>query len=205
MNDGEPGFTSRRLEDVEAVHRAHPRSFSIPRRDQRYNLRPGQLVKLIFLLDAPVGNAPGAERMWVEVRDVVNGRYTGTLESQPIYIANIGLGDPVEFGPEHVAGIYHESPEHEFPFGKTLLVSKAIVSGDAWPHRLIRQTPTDVNSSGWLIYGAPLEADTREHVVVSSVEDILRQYMVLDSVLDETVGTAWRWNEQLAEYQREGD
>ncbi len=200
------GSTSTDLENAEQIHRENPRTFSIPRSDQRRNLQPGQLVKLIFLIDRPADGEPNAERMWVEVIEVRGSRYVGRLDNEPGYISNLKLGTVLEFGPEHVAAIYASSQGNELPYGKTVLVSRRIVSDHAWPQRVIRGQPLDETSSGWLIMTENEQengSSDPEGFIVYPVDDILRQFRVLDSVLDEPVGTAWRWNVEEAEYQQE--
>jgi hypothetical protein len=55
------------LLNVEHSHRNAPRTFSIPRSDQRTQLKPGDLVKLVFEADPPSSTGLNAERMWVTV------------------------------------------------------------------------------------------------------------------------------------------
>lgn len=198
-----PNYSSTELENVERVHQEHPRTFSIPRSDQRYNLRRGQLVKLIFLVDTPVEDQPRAERMWVEVKEISGNHYVGILENEPRYITNLKVGDGIEFGPEHVAALYHSSEDHHFPVGKTVQVSRTIITEEAWPQRLIRRSPVDENSSGWWILG---EGETDNwsdtaNFITQPVDDLLRQFRMLDSVLAEPVGTAWRWHKEALEYR----
>ena len=51
-----------RLLGAEAQHRAAPRTFSIPRRVVGESVRPGDLVRLSFVVDPPVGSIE-VERM----------------------------------------------------------------------------------------------------------------------------------------------
>lgn len=75
-----------------------PATFWIPTRAHRDALRVGDLAKLVFV---PAFNLP-AERMWVEVRRVVDGRYHGILRNTPV-IVGLARGSELEFGPEHIA------------------------------------------------------------------------------------------------------
>lgn len=54
------------LQDVVAAYRAAPRTYSIPRADQRSRLRVGDVVKLDFEADRPALDGSTAERMSVE-------------------------------------------------------------------------------------------------------------------------------------------
>ena len=78
---------------------------SRPRSDVRRALVVGDRVKLLF-----VGSDLSTERMWVEVTDVVDGRYVGRLANEPISVTEVRSGDHVGSGPEHVAAILRETP-----------------------------------------------------------------------------------------------
>ena len=84
-----------RLVDVEerAVRFA---TFEIPSREEREDLWPGDLAKLIF---AGIG-----ERIWVEVASVLDSVYVGTIESSPLY-SELHRGDEIVFQPENVVDI----------------------------------------------------------------------------------------------------
>ena len=197
-------FTSHRLENVEFVHRENPRTYSIPRSDQRYHLRVGQIVKLVFLLDTPAEDMPHAERMWVEVKEVVGTHYVGVLDNDPRHITNLKAGDVIEFGPEHVAAMFIESEAAQLPYSQYAWVSRNLLREDAWPRRLFRRRSSEHEFSGWwLLNGDESESEinNRENFVAYTVEDILNRFRVLDSVLDEPAETTWYWNAEAVEYQ----
>jgi hypothetical protein len=77
-------------------------SFEIPTREEREDLWPGDLVKLVF---EGVG-----ERLWARVltRNDEEGclPFLGIVESEPLD-TSVHKGDKVAFGPEHVADIAH--------------------------------------------------------------------------------------------------
>ena len=199
-------YESSQLENIEIAHQENPRTYSIPRSDQRYTLLPGQIVKLVFLLDMPVEGEPKAERMWVEVKEVNGSHYVGVLDNDPKHITNLKAGDIIEFGPEHIAALYKTQQDLPLPYGQYALVSRELLQEDAWPNRLIHEQPTDNNSSGWrLLKGDETEAElnSQESFVAYKVDDLLRYFRVLDSVLDEPVGTEWRWNTKVMEYQKQ--
>ena len=199
-------YESSQLENVEIAHQENPRTYSIPRSDQRYTLLPGQIVKLVFLLDRPAEGEPKAERMWVEVKEVKGSHYVGVLDNDPKYITNLKAGDIIEFDPEHIAALYKTPQDLPLPYGQYALVSRELLQEDAWPNRLIHEQPTDNNSSGWrLLKGDETEAElnSQESFVAYKVDDLLSYFRVLDSVLDEPVGTEWRWNTKVMEYQKQ--
>ena len=196
--------TSSNLANVENAHHEYPRTFSIPRSEQRRNLNIGQVVKLVFLLDAPGDDIPTAERMWVEVKEARGSQYIGILDNEPFHISNLKLGDAIEFGPEHVAALYRKPEDPQIPHGKTVIVSHRILTEDVWPQRLVRQQPMDETESGWWIFsGEETEAELSDNSKFSAcrVDEIIQRFRILDSVLDEPVNSAWAWNNETLEYQ----
>lgn len=101
------GLETWRLCDVEDRQRLAP-SFELPPVLSRWNLRSGQIVKLIFERNPPVP-CPVEERLWVEVvAEVMPGRYRGRLQSKPTAISGLRKGVEVIFGPHHVVFIIEE-------------------------------------------------------------------------------------------------
>ena len=99
-----------RLADVEK-RAAGSKTFVIPSREEREDLWPGDLAKVI--LDE-VG-----ERIWVRVVDVVMACfYVGFVVSSPLY-AGCQMGDKLIFGPENIAGIERKCiPGFDRPVGR---------------------------------------------------------------------------------------
>ena len=193
------------LQDVEALHRSHPRTYSIPRSEQRLNLKVGQLVKLVFLVDPQtIGGATG-ERMWVCVKEAKDDRYLGTLDNEPRIIETLKLGDEIHFGPEHVAALYCHPEGYELPYGKYAIVNKSILDESGWPSRVVRKPPPDDSFSGWwILTGKESRAEMSDHDYFEPivVDELISQFRVLDSVLDEPIGTQWEWSDSESEYVR---
>lgn len=185
------------LENVEKVHRTYPRTYSIPRREQRHGLRVGDMVKLVFLLERAQGGRPRAERLWVRVDEVAAAAYMGTLDNDPLHLTRLKAGDRIPFGPEHVAALYQ--PHKRLPTGQYALVSPDLLTFETWPQRLERHHPQDGQSSGWRLLHSAATPQS-EQLVPCAVEDILQQFPILDSVLHEPVGTAWVWDAEQLEY-----
>ena len=92
------------LDDGEEYQRASPDTFWIPDSHEREGLQPGDHAKLIFRISADDENEPVAvERMWVLVRERIDGGCLGVLNNDPYAVAqNDGLWSGVElpfFGP----------------------------------------------------------------------------------------------------------
>jgi uncharacterized protein YegJ (DUF2314 family) len=193
----------RRLLDAEQRHRAAPDSFSIPRSDVRSSLQTGTLVKLLFGFGDE--DVPSAERMWVEILDVHDGRYVGRLENEPQAISDLRLGARIEFGPEHVAAVIRDTGYA--PRGEQFaIVSDRIWAAGAPPARAIRLPVPDDQFSGWVLAAAsdpiPPPDDLSGYGAVSHA-DLLTRYRAFDSVDDESPGTRWRWDVERLEWRHE--
>lgn len=98
------------LEDGEAHYRAAPDTFWIPELEKRQDLVTGDYAKLIFrisLEDDPNGRS-SIERMWVVVRERIDGGYLGVLDNKPDAIEEndeLWLGTELPFAPGHVIDI----------------------------------------------------------------------------------------------------
>lgn len=99
-----------RLADAER-RAAGSKDFKIPPREEREDLWPGDLAKLVF---EDVG-----ERLWVRVMNVMGeGLYVGAVESSPLY-DDLHRGDEVIFESKNVAGITRNCvPGFDRPFRK---------------------------------------------------------------------------------------
>jgi hypothetical protein len=190
------------LQDVEASHREAPRTFSIPRSDQRSGLKPGDVVKLIFKADRPSERGFTAERMWVQVLEAGSSGYVGALDNQPSFLSNLEPGDRVPFGPQHVAALQSSTSGLDLPLQQFALVSRSIAEAGAWPVEAQRHPADTPESSGWVVR---CEGPEASDVIRILVGDLIRQFRVLDSVLDEPVGTKWVWNTDRVEYVLQPD
>jgi hypothetical protein len=97
------------LENGEEYHANAPTTFWIPERALRENLQPGDLAKLIFLISLDDDEEPQAvERMWVLVRERIEGGYLGILDNEPDAIAEndeFWLGTELPFAAHHIINI----------------------------------------------------------------------------------------------------
>lgn len=95
------------LESAEERNRQNPNSFGIASLEERSSLKPGAVVKLLFLfMNTEDGRKIiDCERMWVTILEVRGGKYVGRLDDSPATSGVIALGEVVEFGPEHIATV----------------------------------------------------------------------------------------------------
>lgn len=192
-----------RLLDAEAARRAAPRSFSIPRRAVRDSLKPGDLVKLLFVVGPPVQGVE-VERMWVEVLEGADGGYVGRLDNKPGSARNLKAGDRVSFRPEHVAA--RDAPEGDPLYldpDTLVIVSRRVWEDDAWPRRLERHDVPDPQFSGWIVFAGDeppsYVADIENFAPVGQAE-LFDRFRVLDSGLEGPVGTTMAWDDAALEF-----
>lgn len=101
------------LEDGEARHREHPKSFEIPELAVRQALQPGDFAKLIFKISIE-DDEDSVERMWVIVRARTLGGYIGMLDNQPSSVVEndqFWRGTEFPFEPLHIIDVAHATAE----------------------------------------------------------------------------------------------
>ena len=193
-------YTWGGLENVEQTHRENPRTFSIPRSDERASLQRGQLVKLIFELNEKEEGLPGAERMWVEIDEPLkNGKYKGRLSNDPYFIADLVKGNKIDFGTEHIAAVYTEQNDEKWlDESKMLSCAVEIVESEIWPG-FAEHGKVNADDSGWKVY--PDASRKSAKMVSLPIGELMNLFPVLDSIMAEATGTAWQWNEEDLEYK----
>lgn len=88
------------------LHREAPETFYIPPSELRENLKPGDLVKLVFRIE--FADEAHVERMWVCVTEVRTEFYVGILDNDPYCTDEIRSGMRVEFHADHVIQIWQD-------------------------------------------------------------------------------------------------
>lgn len=194
--------SSYRLRNGEAMNREHPRSFFIPSRDERDNLAPGQLVKLIFDASDPAPEGPNAERMWVIVGGRSGANYFGQLDNQPQTITGLNAGDRIEFAPVHVVSIWEDRPELELK----AIVSRRSHEQDLRPHYVCRETPHNPSDSGWqILVGNESEAELNDakQVLIQPLGFVLERWPELEvPFADRNERSEWTWEPDSGSYVR---
>jgi len=197
MTDRVIGYRLANAEDLQA---ASPRTFFIPLRTEREALSPGDVARLLFELLDPREGDPSAERMWVRVARVHEGRYHGVLTNTPGAITTIKVGDPVEFGPEHVLSTLEDWPLLE----RRIFVSRRSHEQDVRPGIVYREDPDSELDSGWrALVGdeSAEEVDDPGSVLLQAVGYLLDRWPELRPVFttDPTNGS-WVWDSNLERY-----
>ena len=89
------------LIDGVAMNRQHPITFSVPSDGEKATIRPGDSVKVGFIVDSSIGQQ---ERVWVQVQSVNHNKIVGVLDNDPVY-ADVRFGEQIEIELRHVLGI----------------------------------------------------------------------------------------------------
>ena len=172
------------LEDVQAKHQKNPRHFLIPSQEEINQLKMGDQVRLIFVLDTVLENGCRAERMWVELTEIRDGKFKGRLTNQPAYITSIQLGDELDFAREHIASLM--VPQLNLDTQKGGLITK-----DCFLRReinwAIHDEPHHPQDSGWQFftgYESQEDLDDPSKITIISLEDALEMEPLLETVLD---------------------
>jgi len=87
-----------KLLDGLAVNEGHPASFKIPSASEKATIRPGDFVKVGFVVDHH------QEFMWVRVEAVNGKRISAIVDDDPVY-ADVRFGEKIEIEPRHVLRI----------------------------------------------------------------------------------------------------
>ena len=93
---------SWKLENAQKIADEFPYTFHKPSNEVVSQLKSGNQAKLIFEFESDDPESPRAERMWVEITDVVDGKFSGYLDNDPAYIKDLKYKDPIEFSECHI-------------------------------------------------------------------------------------------------------
>ena len=88
-------------------NREHPDSFWVPSADEKAELRPGDLVKLMWLVKRDAG-----ERMWVRVTHRDGSRLVGSLENWPLFV-RMDPGEKIKFHVDDIMDYMLEDEDAE--------------------------------------------------------------------------------------------
>jgi hypothetical protein len=183
------------LEDVVVLSKKSPRTFLIPSIEEIEKIEMGTLVKLIFVMEKALKNGCRAERMWVKVKSIKDGVYTGVVDNDPYYLKTIKSGDIITFRAENIACIYGGNPN----FDEKLF---AIITKKALENRQINWVvrTDDIDNeqdSGWqLFYGdeSPEYLDEPDNASIVSLENILSFEPLLEEVFSSS-GLAYEYSQ----------
>jgi hypothetical protein len=184
------------LVDADPIAAENPYTFYKPSRDLIARVRPGETVKLIFRFDSTDSKAPSAERMWVVVEEVrSDGAFRGRLDNEPRYIADLKIGDPVEFNSCHIISTEHDDNDNlvERYITRCFVTNRVLVDGRRVGY-LYREEPDEEEDSGWRLT-ANDESDeymsNAENLAYVSLGAVLSKDDSFRHLLDSPVGSAF--------------
>lgn len=139
------------LADAAELAARHPYTFYKSPPEAIAQVRPGEVVKLIFAFHSDDPQAPGAERMWVLVETVdAKGHFTGKLDNMPGYIADLHAKDPVAFTARHIINTQHDDDDNLVNrYAGLCFVTKRVLEDGAPVGYLYREEPDNGDDSGW--------------------------------------------------------
>jgi hypothetical protein len=187
------------LSDAQKLADEYPYTFHKPSLQAVALLKPSDEVKLIFQFDNDDPEAPSAERMWVEIREISGRRFKGVLDNVPIYIDNLQCGDPIEFEEKHIIQVSIDDPvpSKTDRYLPRCLVTHRILYEGAPVGYLYREEPHADNDSGWRIMCGDESQeymDTSDNISCVSLGAVLREDDRIVDLLDEPIGSSFEFD-----------
>jgi hypothetical protein len=144
-------MTTWTLEDADKIATAHKYTFYKPPRDIIAQIKPGEVVKLIFCFESDDPEAPRAERMWVLVDEInADGTFVGRLNNEPRWIKDLKLDDRVSFDASNIINTEHDDNNNlvERYLKRCFATNRILKDGEKVGY-LYRESPDSENDSGW--------------------------------------------------------
>jgi hypothetical protein len=193
------------LEDGEALHAAHPRSFFIPPREHRADIRPGEAVRLSFASGPrpkPGAEPEASEQLWVETLEVLpDGTYRGRVDDDVRVVAQLKDGAAVEFGPEHVVAIAYATDELGYDPAAWAIIDARITQDDVPPAALTFAEPSDGAGTADRHWFAALDQQPPETSAWIQLGELTDRWPEL-GVVFRAGGGMWRRERSGGTYQR---
>ena len=150
------------LRNAVEAERESPYTFYRPSEAVLGMVGPGNLVKVIFDFE---GEAPGGERMWLEVLSRNGDEFVGRLDNEPLSCPDLKADDSVHFSSWHI--IDTDLPDAKSAamkrFFARCLVSNLVLRESKPVGWLFREEPAKENDSGWRLFaGSESDDDTND-------------------------------------------
>jgi hypothetical protein len=183
------------LEDGEALHAAHPRSFFIPPREHRADVRRGEAVRLSFASGPRPkrGAEPEAsEQLWVETLEVLrDGTYRGRVDDDVRVVAGLKDGTELTFGPEHIVALAYAPEELGYDPEAWAIIDARITEEDEPPLALTFAEPNDDTGGGERHWFAALDQQPPEESAWAQLGELADRWPEL-TVVFQAGGGMWR-------------
>ncbi len=192
---------SWKLENAQKIADDFPYTFYKPSSEVVSQLKAGNQAKLIFQFESDDPEAPRAERMWVEITDVKDGKFSGCLDNDPAHIKDLKHKDPVEFSECHVIDTDLDDPIPSITekYIKRCFVTHNILYDGRPVGYLYREEPDNDDDSGWRFTAGD---ETDEYMEDSnnssyvSLGAVLREDDGILSMLEREAGVAFVKDEE---------
>ena len=184
------------LSDAQALADELPYTFHKPSPEVVSKLKPKNQAKLIFSFDSDDPEAPSAERMWVDIKSIENGVFTGSLDNEPEYIKGLKYLDHVEFRECHIidTDLDDPVPSRVEKYIKRCFATKKVLYDGAKVGYLYKEKPVYDDDSGWRFLAgdeADEYMDSGENSSYVSVGAVLREDDSFIRLLDREEGVAF--------------
>lgn len=189
------------LENAQLIADECPFTFHKPSKEVVSQLRKGNQAKLIFEFKSDDPDAPGAERMWVEITEVSGKLFTGYLDNDPVYIKDLKYEDPVEFNACHIIDTDLDDPVPSITdkyIKRCFVTNNILYDGDLVGY-LYREGPDRDDDSGWRFttgYESDEYMDDFDNFSYVSLGAVLKQDDSIILFLDRETGSSFVKNDQ---------
>jgi len=202
-------FSTRswRLSDAQKLAEEYPYTFHKPSSQAVGLLKPGDEVKLIFEFRSDDPDAPGAERMWVEIKEISGKTFEGVLDNDPAYIIDLKCGDPVTFAEKHVIQLSIDDPvpSKTDKYLPRCFVTHRVLYEEVRVGYLYREEPESDEDSGWRIMCGDESdeyMDSSDNISFVSLGAVLRQDDRIVNLLEEPIGSVFEFNSATESFNR---
>lgn len=193
------------LADAAELAARHPYTFYKSPPEAIAQVRPGEVVKLIFAFHSDDAQAPGAERMWVLVDTLDSkGCFTGKLDNMPRYIQDLQAKDPIAFEARHIINTRHDDDDNLVNrYAGLCFVTKRVLEDGAPVGYLYREVADNDDDSGWR-FTANDESDTyvndSANVALVSLGAVLSVDDRYIGLLDSPAGSAFAFDHDTQQF-----
>ena len=192
---------SWKLEDAQKLADEFRYTFHKPSSEVVARLQTGNQAKLIFEFQSDDPDAPGAERMWVEIEEVRGDTFFGYLDNDPAHIKDLKYKDPVEFNSCHIINTDLDDPVPSITdkyIKRCFVTNNILYSGEPVGY-LYREKPDNADDSGWRFTGGNETdeyMDDTSNFSFVSLGAVLREDDSFVALLEHETGVAFARDEK---------
>jgi hypothetical protein len=187
------------LENADLIAAEHKYTFFKSPFETIALVKPGEVVKLIFVFESEDPEAPRAERMWVVVDSIeANGTFIGRLNNHPSWIKDLKLDDQVTFDASNIINTEHDDDNNLVErYIKRCFVTHRILNDGVKVGYLYREAADNDRDSGWR-FTANDESDeymeNSNNISFVSVGAVLSRDDSFVHLLDAPEGSSFAWD-----------